>query len=46
MGNMNLDISDEIENKLRKRAAEKFGFKKGNLSKAVEEAINKWADEK
>lgn len=46
MGNINLNISDEVEDKLRKKAAEKFGYKKGNLIKAAEEAISKWADEK
>ena len=42
MGRMQIVIPDELENRLRKRAAEKFGNKKGNISAAVAEAILNW----
>ena len=42
MGRMQIVISDELEKRLRKRAAEKFGLKKGSISEAVEEAIVNW----
>jgi hypothetical protein len=35
-------LPDDLEKKLRDKAAAKFGFKKGSLSKAVAEAIKKW----
>lgn len=46
MGRMQIIISDELENKLRKKAAEKFGFKKGSISEAVEQAILEWLKSK
>ncbi len=42
MGRMQIVISDALEEKLRRKAAEKFGFKKGSISTAVEEAILNW----
>jgi hypothetical protein len=42
MGRINIELSDDIEKKLRIKAIEKFGGKKGDLSKAVEEAVKKW----
>jgi len=41
MGRLQIVISDETEQKLR-RAAAKFGYKKGDISRAVEEAIIEW----
>ena len=36
------DISDELEKKLRLKALETFGGRKGDLSRAVEEAVKTW----
>jgi phage gp36-like protein len=44
MGKMNVVISDEIEAKFREAVAYYKGMKKGNISKALEEAINMWLD--
>jgi len=42
MGRINLVISDDIENKFRKEVAKRFGVRKGNIQKAIEEAIDIW----
>ncbi|MCX6654770.1 MAG: hypothetical protein NTY03_06565 [Candidatus Bathyarchaeota archaeon] len=42
MGRISVELSDELEKKLRFKTIEKFGGKKGDLSKAVVEAVNKW----
>ncbi len=42
MGRISVDLSDELEKKLRLKTIEKFGGKKGDLSRAVEEAIKEW----
>ena len=42
MGRVSVAISDELEKQLRFKTIERFGGKKGDLSKAVEEAIEKW----
>ena len=42
MGRINVDLPDELEKKLRFKTVERFGGKKGDLSKAVEEAIKTW----
>jgi hypothetical protein len=42
MGRIAVELSDEIEKKLRFKTVEKFGGKKGDLSKAVEEAVKTW----
>jgi len=46
MGKISISIPDKLEEKLRKRAMKRFGMKKGNLSRAVEEAIRLWLGEK
>lgn len=45
MGQINVILPDELEEKLRIIAAKKFGFKRGALKKAVIEAIEKWVEE-
>lgn len=35
-------ISEKIEKEFRKLAMEKFGYGKGSLSKALEEAVKEW----
>ena len=42
MGRISVDISDEFEKKLRLKTTERFGGRKGDLSKAVEEAVKTW----
>jgi hypothetical protein len=46
MGRINVDISDELEKQLRLKSVEKFGGKKGDLSRAVQEAVKTWIDQK
>ncbi len=46
MGRINVDISDEIEKQLRLKTVEKFGGKKGDLSRAVQEAVETWINQK
>ena len=43
---MNIVIKDETEERLRRAIADYMGVKKGNISKAIEEAINLWIDRK
>ncbi|MBN1683569.1 hypothetical protein JW865_08475 [Candidatus Bathyarchaeota archaeon] len=45
MGRISVLITDELEKKLRFKTIERFGGKKGDLSKAVEEAVEKWVTE-
>jgi hypothetical protein len=42
LGRIYIVISDAVERKLRLEVVLRFGGKKGNLSRAVEEAINGW----
>ncbi len=44
MGQVNLQIGDELEKEFRRVAAERFEAKKGFLKKAIEEAIRDWVN--
>ena len=46
MGKMNIVLSDETEDKLRRTVFEHVGMKKGNISIAIEEAIQEWVKKK
>ena len=46
MGRIHVELSDELEKQLRFKTIERFGGKKGDLSKAVEEAIRTWVAKK
>jgi hypothetical protein len=46
MGRINVDISGELEKQLRLKTVHKFGGKKGDLSKAVQEAVHEWINKK
>lgn len=46
MGRISVDLPDELEKQLRFKTIERFGGKKGDLSKAVEEAIRTWTCKK
>lgn len=39
---MNIVVSDETEQRFRQAIADIKGFKKGNISKAAEEAFDLW----
>ena len=42
MGRICVDLSIELEKKLRISSINRFGGKKGDLSRAVEEAVKTW----
>jgi hypothetical protein len=42
MGRISVAISDKLEKSLRLKTIKRFGGRKGDLSKAVEEAITNW----
>ena len=46
MGKVLLTLEDGLEEKFREKATVKFGFKKGNLSQAAEEAFKDWLAKK
>jgi hypothetical protein len=46
MGRISVDLPNELEKQLRIKAVERFGGKKGDLSKAVEEAVKTWIAKK
>ena len=42
MGRINAGIPDKLEKELRFKTIARFGGKKGDLSRAVEEAVRTW----
>ena len=44
MGRMQVVISDELEKELREEISKGLGFKKGNISIAVEDALKLWIE--
>ncbi|MEM3160836.1 MAG: hypothetical protein QXJ74_08640 [Nitrososphaera sp.] len=42
MGKINIVLKDDTEEKFRKVVFERKGMKKGNISEALEEAIDLW----
>jgi hypothetical protein len=42
MGRICVVLSDQLEKQLRLKTIEKFGGKKGDLTRAVEEAVKTW----
>jgi hypothetical protein len=42
MGRISVDLSEELEKQLRLKTVERAGGKKGDLSRAVEEAVKTW----
>lgn len=46
MGRICVELTDVLEKELRLKTVEKFGGKKGDLSKAVEEAVKTWISKK
>lgn len=46
MGQITVQIPDEVERKLRIRVVEKYGGKRGALGEAIAEAIELWLKQK
>lgn len=46
MGKMNVVLTDELEKKFRKTVYENKGYKKGNISEALQEALEMWIQKK
>ena len=44
MGDIRGTVAANTEDKFRKFAMKKFGYKKGSLSRALEEALNQWIE--
>ena len=42
MGRIGVELSYDLEKKLRLKTIERFGGRKGDLSKAVAEAVKTW----
>jgi hypothetical protein len=42
MGRISAELADELEKNLRFKTVERFGGKKGDLSRSVEEAVKAW----
>lgn len=42
MGRLDASVSDSIEEQFRMEAIKRFGARKGNLSRALEEAMDLW----
>jgi hypothetical protein len=42
MGRVSVYLSDELEKRLRFKTIERFGGRKGDLTRAVEEAVKTW----
>jgi hypothetical protein len=42
LGRISVELSDELEKKLRFKTIERFGGRKGDLSRAVQEAVETW----
>jgi hypothetical protein len=42
VGKINLVVSDELEKKFRDAVYKKYGLKRGNITKAVDEALEDW----
>jgi len=42
MGRISAELSDELEKQLRFKTIERFGGRKGDLSRAIEEAVKTW----
>jgi len=44
MGRISVALSDGLEKRLRFKAIDRFGGRKGDLSRAVEEAVKTWVE--
>lgn len=46
MASINLSIDDELDKQFRDEVNKRMGMKKGNIKKAIEEAMREWIDRK
>jgi hypothetical protein len=46
MGRISATLPDEMEKALRIKTIERFGGRKGDLTRAVEDAVRTWVDNK
>ena len=46
MGRIVVELDEELETAFRNEVARRLGMKKGNIKKAIEEAIKLWMQEK
>jgi len=44
MGRIDVELPDQLEKEFRLEVGKRFGMKKGNLSKAIEQAIRQWVE--
>ncbi|MGD0424092.1 MAG: hypothetical protein ABSA92_11630 [Candidatus Bathyarchaeia archaeon] len=44
MGRLDVDVEDKLEQRLRMAVLKKYGGRKGDLKKAVVDAIEKWLE--
>lgn len=42
MGRIDVILPDELEKKFRNKVFKKFGMKRGNITTAIQEAIEQW----
>ncbi len=45
LGRLDVDVDDKLEQKLRMAVLKRYGGRKGDLKKAVVDAIEKWLKE-
>ena len=45
MGRMDIILPDDLEQRFREEVFERYGMKRGNITKAVQEAIKQWMKE-
>lgn len=46
MGRIDVELPDQLEKEFRLEVDKRFGVKKGNLTKAVQQAIRQWIENK
>jgi hypothetical protein len=46
MGRIDIILPDELEKRFREEIFKKYGMKKGNITMAVEEAVQDWVKKK
>ena len=46
MGRIDVLLPDNLEERFRKKVFEKYGMKRGNITVAIQEAIENWIKDK
>ena len=44
MGRIDVILPDDLEKKFRNKVFKKFGMKRGNITAAIQEAIEQWIE--